>query len=128
METDVIEQQKFENKIQTSVENAVNDLRYEIKFGNHVKNKNNFLIKQEIFFFKQKYRFFDSWKIIFLRILRIQLRRHFFAEADTRKHMPRQKPWHLRTADVNFDRCVWDFFCWYLKGVFKGIFMVHRDH
>ena len=34
-----------------------NDLCYEIKFGNHVKNKNNFFIKQNLFFFGKIYIF-----------------------------------------------------------------------
>ena len=37
-------------RTQTSVDNTVNDLRYEIKFENHVKDKNNFFIKQNIAF------------------------------------------------------------------------------
>ena len=32
-------------RAQTSVDNTVNDLLYEIKFGNCVKDKNNFFIK-----------------------------------------------------------------------------------
>ena len=34
----------YEMRKQTSVGNAVNDLCYEIKFENHVKDKNNFFI------------------------------------------------------------------------------------
>ena len=49
-----------------------NDLRYAVKFENHVKNKNNFFIKQNI--------------SCYLNHLRIQLPQHFFAEADTKKH------------------------------------------
>ena len=37
---------KYEKRIQTSVDNTVNDLRYEIKFENCVKDKNNFFIKE----------------------------------------------------------------------------------
>ena len=36
--------------MQTSVANKVNDLRYEIKFENCVKDKNNFFIKPNIAF------------------------------------------------------------------------------
>ena len=44
--------------MQTSVDNIVNDLRYEIKFENCVKDKNNFFIKQNInFLFKSKIYF-----------------------------------------------------------------------
>ena len=34
LETDIREQRKYEKRIQTSVDNKVNDLRYEIKFEN----------------------------------------------------------------------------------------------
>ena len=45
-------QKKYEKRIHTSVDNAVNDLRYEIKFENCVKDKNNFFIKKNNFFIK----------------------------------------------------------------------------
>ena len=48
LETDLREQKKYEKSIKTSVDNAVNDLRYEIKFENRVKEKNNFFIKRNI--------------------------------------------------------------------------------
>ena len=48
LETDMREQKKYETRIQTSVDNTVNDLRYEIKFENRVKDKNSFFIKQTI--------------------------------------------------------------------------------
>ena len=52
LETDVREQKKYEKRIQTSMDNTVNDLRYEIKFENFVKDKNNiaFLSWTEILF------------------------------------------------------------------------------
>ena len=50
LETDVREQKKYEMRTQTSVVNTVNDLHYDIKFGNCVKDKNNFFIKQNIAF------------------------------------------------------------------------------
>ena len=34
LETDIRQQKKYEKRIQTSVDNTVNDLRYEIKFEN----------------------------------------------------------------------------------------------
>ena len=40
-ETDIREK-KYERRIQTFVDNTVNVLRYEIKFENCVKDKNNF--------------------------------------------------------------------------------------
>ena len=44
-ETDIREQKKYEKRIQTCVDNAVNGLRYEIKFEYRMKDKNNFFIK-----------------------------------------------------------------------------------
>ena len=53
--TDTTEREKYKNRIQTSVDNIVNDLRFEIKFENCVKNKNDFFIKRNIsFLFKTK--------------------------------------------------------------------------
>ena len=46
LEIDIREQKKYEMRTQTSVDNTVNDLRYEIKFENCVKDKNNFFIKE----------------------------------------------------------------------------------
>ena len=58
LETDIREQQKYKTRIQTSVDNTVNDLHYEIKFENCVKNENNFVIKWNIsFLFKAKIYF-----------------------------------------------------------------------
>ena len=37
-------------RTQTSVDNKVNDLRYEIKFENRVKDKNKFFMKRNISF------------------------------------------------------------------------------
>ena len=37
-------------RIQTSVDNTVNDVRYKIKFENCVKDKNNIFIKRNIAF------------------------------------------------------------------------------
>ena len=49
--TDIRERQKYEKRIQTSMDNTVNDLRYEIKFENRVKDKNKCFIKRNIFLF-----------------------------------------------------------------------------
>ena len=58
LETDIREWQKCKKRIQTSVDNAVNDLRYEIKFENCEKDKNSFFIKRNIYFvFKTKIYF-----------------------------------------------------------------------
>ena len=45
LETDIREQKKYEKRVERSVDNTVNDLHYQIKFENRVKNKNNFFIK-----------------------------------------------------------------------------------
>ena len=41
LEADIREQKKYEMRTQTSVDNTVNDLCYEIKFQNCVKDKNS---------------------------------------------------------------------------------------
>ena len=48
LETDIREQKKYEKRIQTSVDNTVNDLRYEINLKIVLKTKNNFFIKSNI--------------------------------------------------------------------------------
>ena len=50
LETDIREQKNYDKRIQTSVENTVIDLRYEIKFENCVKGKKNFFIKRNTVF------------------------------------------------------------------------------
>ena len=70
LETDTREQKMYEKRIRTSVDNTVNDLRYEIKFENCVKDKTNFFIKLNIaFLFKTKINFILGK--VFLRFLRI---------------------------------------------------------
>ena len=75
LETDIREQKKYDKGIQTSVDNAVNDPRYESKFENPVKYKKIIFLLSEIFFIKPKYflkkNMFYSWRSIFLRFLRI---------------------------------------------------------
>ena len=39
LDTDIREEKKYEKRIQISVDNTVNDLRYEIKFENRVKRQ-----------------------------------------------------------------------------------------
>ena len=51
LETDITEQKMYEMTTETSVDNTVNDLHYEIKFENCVKDKNKFFIKRNIAFF-----------------------------------------------------------------------------
>ena len=71
LESDIREQKKYEKRIQTSVDNTVNDLRYEIKFENCVKDKNNFFIKRNIAFLSWTKICFILGDIFFLRFLRI---------------------------------------------------------
>ena len=50
LETAIRKQKKYEVRTQTSANNTVNDQRCEIKFGNCVKDKNNFFITRNIVF------------------------------------------------------------------------------
>ena len=53
LETDIREQKKYEKRIKASVDNTVNDLCYEIKSENRVKDKTkvNFLFGETLLFF-----------------------------------------------------------------------------
>ena len=58
LETDLRELKKHEKRIQASLDNTINDLHYEIKFENRVKDKNNFFVKRNIaYLFKTKVYF-----------------------------------------------------------------------
>ena len=59
---DIRKQQKYEKRIQTSVDNTVNNVCHEIEVENHKKNKNNCFIKQKIYFLLLNKKLF-SWKI-----------------------------------------------------------------
>ena len=62
------------------MDKTINNLRYEVKFENRVKDKNKFLIKRNIAFLIFSKKLFYSWGI-------------FFADGDTKNiDMPRQKP------------------------------------
>ena len=78
LETGIKEQQKYEKRKQTYVDNTLNDLHHKsLKIVK--KRKIPFLIKQDIsFFFFNENTYSYSWKSTFLRFLRIQLPRHFF--------------------------------------------------
>ena len=92
LETDIREQKNYELRTQTSVDNAVNDLRYEIKFENCVKDKNNFFIKWNIAFL--------SWtKILFLETYFLKIPKNFITSGYflprqilKNEDMPREKP------------------------------------
>ena len=68
LETDIREQKRYEKRIQTSVDNTVNDLRYEIKFENCVKVKNNFFINRNIAFLFSTKIYFIHGDIFFVKI------------------------------------------------------------
>ena len=70
LETHIREQKKYEMRTQTSVDNTVNDLRYETKLENCVKDKNNFFIMRNIAFLSRTKIYFILGDI-FLRFLRI---------------------------------------------------------
>ena len=83
------------------------DLCYEIKFENHVKDKNDFFIKRNIsfLFLKQKYILF--LQTYFFKIPKNLTPSEFFLPRQILKniYMPRQKPRPLPTAKTNFERC-----------------------
>ena len=65
LETDISEQNKYEKRIETSVDNTVNDLRYQMKFENCVKDQNKFVIKRKIFPFLTKIYIFILANLFF---------------------------------------------------------------
>ena len=81
------------------MDNKVNDLCYAVKFENHKKNKIIFLLSKTFLFFIIGKVFFMSPKN--------SIASAFFLPRQILKNidMPRQKPWHLLTAKVNFERC-----------------------
>ena len=56
-------------RTKTSMNYTVNGLRYEINFGNCVKDKKNFFMQRKIAFLEQKYILFSE--TYFLRFLKI---------------------------------------------------------
>ena len=62
LETDTREQNRSEMRTQTSVDNTVNDLRYEIKFENCLKDKITFLLSK--IYFILIFFFFFTWQIL----------------------------------------------------------------
>ena len=52
LKIDITEQLKYEEKrIQTPMNNTINDLHHKLKLENCARNRNYFFIKQNIFFF-----------------------------------------------------------------------------
>ena len=85
LETDIKEQKKYEKRMQTSVDNTVNDLLYEIMFEN-IRDVRNIA-----FFFQTKIYFILGdifFKVPKNLILGIFLLRQILNNKD----MPRQKP------------------------------------
>ena len=64
----------YKMRTQASVHNRVNDLHYEIKFENCMKDKNNFIKQTLLFFLEQKYY---SWRH-FLKIPKNLITSAFF--------------------------------------------------
>ena len=95
--TDIREQKKYEMRTEISVDNTVNDLRYEIKFENCVKDKITFFEAKHCFSFLNK-KIFYSWRHIFLKISKNLIASAFFLSSQILKKidMPLQKPQMLR--------------------------------
>ena len=94
LETEIREQQKYEKRIQTSVDNTADDPLHEIKFAYHVKNfKKLLFIKEDIslFLFLEKN---------FFKIPKNSVASAFFLPTQILKNieMPRQNPRHLPNA------------------------------
>ena len=83
-----------------------NDLCYAVKFENHVKNKNNFFIKQNISFYLNHFFFYSS-KSFFFMSPKNSIASAFFLPRQIQKNidMPRQKLLHLLTAKANSECC-----------------------
>ena len=64
---DTREQKKYEMRTQASVDNTVNDLHYEIKFENCIKDKNNFLVRETLLFLLEQ-KFILFLETYFLKI------------------------------------------------------------
>ena len=84
----------YEKRIQTSVDNTVNDLRYEIKFENCLNDKNDFFIQQNISFLFLKNTYFISGGVFF------KIPKNLIASA---LFLPRQIL--KKHAEANFERC-----------------------
>ena len=87
LETDIREQKKYERKTQTSADNTVNDLRYE------VKTKITFLLSETLLFLlEQKYILFSG--TYFFKIPKNKITSGFFLSMQILKNidMTRQKP------------------------------------
>ena len=78
------------------MDNKVNDLHYAVKFENREK--------QKYFFIKQNISFFLNQSLFILG--KVLTASAFFLPRQILKNidMPRQKPWHLLTAEVNSER------------------------
>ena len=107
LETGIREQRNMKIEYRQLWINTVNDLRYEIKFENRVKDKSFLLSKTFFFFFKQKY-IFHSWMEYFCKIPKNLIASAFFLLKQVLKNIdiPWQKLWHLSTVEANFECCV----------------------
>ena len=72
-ETNIREQEMYEMRTQTSVDNTVNDLRHKMKFENCVKTKITFLLSETLLFFlmpRQKPEMLD-WQNLLIESLKM---------------------------------------------------------
>ena len=65
LETDIRQQKGHEKRIQTYVDNKVDNLRFETKFENRMKDQTNFFIKWNIAFFLNKNLFYNKRVTLF---------------------------------------------------------------
>ena len=117
LETDIREQKSIKREYRHLWMNTVNDLRYEIKFENCLKDKINFFIKRNIFFKQNYISFFEMY---FFKIPKNLIASELYFPRQVLKNidMPLQKPRHFPTADANFERCpheIFFFFSSFLK-------------
>ena len=107
--TDIREQKAMKWEYRHLWLNTVNDLRYEIKFENRMKNKNHFFIKWNISFFKKKKQKYILFLKLFFKISKNLIASAFFLPRQILKiiDIPWQKPWHLPTAEASLMLSGW---------------------
>ena len=126
LETDIRQQKSMKWEHRTSVDNTVNDPRFEIKFENCVKDKNNCFIKRDIaFLFWTKMCFIlgDIFFFFFFWDSKNLITSPFcFVDADTKKHriasakvsdaaLVKLTDWIIKNVHVVI--CAWFFCKWF---------------
>ena len=104
LETDVREQQKYEKRIQTIVDNTVNDLVVKWSLKIVWKTKITFLLRERILYFFDK-KYFLFLETYFFKIPKNLIASAFFLVRQILENidMPQQKSWYLLTAKANFE-------------------------